>query len=952
MGETPLALLLTDVVDSTRTNERVGDTAMARWWARHDAAARALMAQWRGREVGRTDGFLIVFESADDAAAFALAYHREIERIEPPMRARAGLHFGAVRLRRNAKADIERGATPFEVDGVALPVAARVMSAAMGGQTLLSGDAFAALTRPAAARARAHGHWRVKGIADPIEIVEIGDENAPLAPPPDSDKAYRVVRDGQTWISARDLPSHLPAERDRFIGRGEALREVAARVDRGARLVTLAGIGGIGKTRLALRYARGWLGDFDGGAWFCDLAAARGLDGVVHAVAQGLEVTLGRADPVRQLAGALAGRGHCLVVVDNFEQVVDFAEATLGAWLEAAPQAVFVVTSRTHVNIAGEQVLPIEPLTHDEAKAMFVERARAAGRPAAGDAAETASIGPLVDLLDRLPLAIELAASRARLMSPATLLRRMGERFDLLARHSRPHDRQATLRAALDWSWQLLSAAERSALVQLTVFDAGFTLDTAQAVLDTAGGIWAPDLVQSLLEKSLLRTRSGERLDMLVTVQQYATERGRAEAAAALGDAARRHWAHFAAFDERRALAERCVEADNLVTACRRATAAGDADAALDLLATTWFVLRATGPYRAAVELAKQVLDMPVLRADQRARALTVAGSAQTSLGRTDEARALLVRALAALPAACRARAEALLALGQLESIAGDAGQAAALLAEALALACNGDTASLHCRVLMALGALASESSRLEEARAYDEAALAIARGAGDRRREGLLLGNLGALHHQLGHQDAAAAAYEQAAALALQVGDRAGEGHQRSNLGLLRLEQGRLDEARRELAAAASIAAAMGHVRLQGVTQCNLGLAFEAEDRLEPALAAFEAALATAGDDRRAQGQYRVYVGRTLLRLGRTAAADDCLAAAADLLAGGANSWAGCLLRCADAELAARLGDGARAQRSIEQAGRLLEEAGSAAGELARAYAQAVAAVRAGAGG
>jgi predicted ATPase len=139
------------------------------------------------------------------------------------------------------------------------------------------------------------------------------------------------VRYGEHWRSVREPPHGLPA--DAFISRSDALRELAALTDGGSRLIRVLVMDGIGKTRLALRYACGCLGEYDGGAWFCDLSAARSVDGLVHAVAQGLELPLGKAEPARQIGGAIAGRGACLVVLDNFEQVAARAEATLGAWL-------------------------------------------------------------------------------------------------------------------------------------------------------------------------------------------------------------------------------------------------------------------------------------------------------------------------------------------------------------------------------------------------------------------------------------------------------------------------------------------------------------------------------------------------------------------------------------------------------------------------------------------
>jgi hypothetical protein len=187
------------------------------------------------------------------------------------------------------------------------------------------------------------------------------------------------------------------------------------------------------------------------------VASAHSLDGIVNAVAQGLDVPLGQDDPVVQLGHAISGRGRCLVILDNFEQVACHAEPTLGHWLDRAVEAQFVVTTREVLGLPGEEVFALPPLPPADALTLFMERAEAASPDLQPTAEDNAAIAPLVALLDGLPLAIELAAARVRVMPPRTLLRRMNERFKVLASKGGRHDRQATLRAAFDWSWDLLS---------------------------------------------------------------------------------------------------------------------------------------------------------------------------------------------------------------------------------------------------------------------------------------------------------------------------------------------------------------------------------------------------------------------------------------------------------------------------------------------------------------
>jgi predicted ATPase len=340
------------------------------------------------------------------------------------------------------------------------------------------------------------------------------------------------------------LPHSLPAERDRFIDRVATLAELAARFARGARLLSVLGTGGAGKTRLALRFGWTWLGDFAGGVWFCDLSAARDFDGIVHATAHGLRLELVGADPVRQIGDAIAGRGESLVIVDNFEQVAAHAETAIGRWLERAPAACFIVTTRERLGIVGEDTLQLPPLAVDDGAAMLRERAASAGA-VPFTRHDEAAVPELVALLDGLPLAIELAASRIRVLPPAQLLPRMGERFSVLTGSRGRHDRQATLRATLDWSWGLLTEPERAALARLSVFENGFGLDAASAVVDLSAFFPASSVVetvQSLLDKSLLRNVGPDRFDLLRSVQDYAAERLTEAARAVTANAHAKHF--------------------------------------------------------------------------------------------------------------------------------------------------------------------------------------------------------------------------------------------------------------------------------------------------------------------------------------------------------------------------------------------------------------------------
>src|SRR4051812_45879209 len=402
-----IALLLTDVVDSTQLADALGEARTSELWTRHDRQARDLLPLWRGREIDKTDGMLLVFESAQDALGYAITYQRNLASLAPPIRARVGLRVGPVTLRANSAADIERGAKPVEVDGAAKAVAARIMSVATGGQILLSSAARDAL-QVDPVRLQSHGHWRVKGLPEPLELFEGGDELAPMTPPPDAEKAYRVVRRDGQWLAVREIPNSLPAERDDFVGRTQALADLDRRVHSQARLLTVVGIGGSGKTRLAIHFGWKWLGEYPGGVWFCDLAPARSVDGIAHAVAAALDVPLGKDDPIQRLGRAIAGRGSCMLILDNFEQVAREAQATIGPWLDSGRSARFIVTSREVLGLPGEEVLRLQPMTGGDAEALFMRRSEAAGVDARTTVEDRPTVQKLVALLDGLPLAIEL----------------------------------------------------------------------------------------------------------------------------------------------------------------------------------------------------------------------------------------------------------------------------------------------------------------------------------------------------------------------------------------------------------------------------------------------------------------------------------------------------------------------------------------------------------------
>lgn len=819
--ETQHTLLMTDLVDSTALNARLGDAAMAELWKLHDRGSRELARRFGGREVDRSDGFLMLFERCRDAAFFANEYHRMLALLPHAPAARAALHVGALTLHTSSAEDLAMGARPFDVMGIAKAVAARLMALARGGQTLASAEVAERLQGEPALRLVFHGHWRMKGVPDPVAVHEVTDgERTPLPPPPDSDKALRVaLRRGQ-WVASTELPHRLPAERDGFHGRARELQALATGLDEGRRLLTVMGTAGVGKTRLAVRYAWSWLGRWEGGVWFCDLSAARpeeGVEGVVAAVARALDVPLGRA-PVDDLARAIAGRGSCLVILDNFEQVAAHAAATLGRWLDAAPAARFLVTSRERLQLPGEWTLPLEPLATAEGVAVFRDRAR---QVQPGFDADPQTLDQLVTLLDGLPLAVELAAARVRTMPPAQQLAHIGQRFRLLAATQGRPDRQATLRAALDWSWELLQPAERDTLAQLSAFEGSFAPEAADAVVLPPAGDdapWLPDLLQSLVDKSLLRALPGGRFDLLRSVQAYAGLR--------LGDAApavwQRHWRHYAGL-----AALPAADVDDGIAACRRATESGDGDAAVRCLLLAWTCLRMTGPFATGVALARRLWETPALADAGRLRAGYVLGSALAAQGLHTEAATVLQPAVALADAGqdpvFGARLRAALADACCSTRRFD--EAGTHLQAALALAGPGTEPTTRCQVLNTQAAWMIDTGRLSEAMQALGEALAVAESAADLRWQGRLLGNVGVLHYAEQRVTEARDAFQRSLAFSEACGDRRHTGDVQCNLGLALHDLGEHAGALRALSQALAIAREIGQRRMEAVSHCNLGI-------------------------------------------------------------------------------------------------------------------------------
>jgi predicted ATPase/Tfp pilus assembly protein PilF len=667
-------------------------------------------------------------------------------------------------------------------------------------------------------------------------------------------------------------PFHnLPELQDRFFGRRDALASLRSTLVGGGRLLTVLGSGGLGKTRLALEFARDALEEFNGGVWFCDLTESRTVEGVCLPVARALGVPLGKEDPVQTLGRALtarSARGRVLLVLDNFEQVVQHAPQTVGEWQRAAPGVVFLVTSRARLGLRHEQLLALEPLTlpapgerrvevlaDNPAVALFVERTQARTPGFVLSERNAGAVAELVGLLDGLPLAIELAAARARMVSPATMVSRMGQRFRLLSGDRRDVSaRQATLRGAIDWSWELLDPWEKAAFAQCSAFEGGFTLEAAEAVLDLEGvdcdgePPWPMDVVQSLADKSLLRALRGAgpdgqprdepRFGMFLSLKQYAAEKLQGEERQNIRA---RHSAYFAGFGTPEALEALRThggehrwwalseDLENLVAAVEAAAGSGEVGSATAAAEAAVRVIARQGPPAAAETVLAQL------------QALEARGAAP------GEARGALR-----------------LVQGQLHKLAARMDEARGCFEDALERARGDGDRRLMGRALSALGELHVSLTRGAEGRRCAQEALAIHRALGDRLAEAGDLATLGIAHRVLGEMGEARGRLKAALKIYRELGDRHAEGKTLGDLGTARRLAGELDEAAALTEGALKLYRALGDQRLQAVGLVVLGDLHRLRGRPEDAERALQASLALArglGDPFR--------IGGALLTLG-----------------------------------------------------------------------------------
>jgi len=513
-----VTFLFTDLEGSTRLWEQLPD-AMRGALARHDEILRDAVEKRGGVVVKTTgDGLHAAFLTAQDAVVAAVDAQRAIGEepwaLPEPLRVRMGLHTG--------EADQREG----DYFGTSVNRAARVSAAAHGGQILVS-HVTEELVRdqlPEDLHLEDLGEHHLRDLARPERVFQVGG--------PGLTREFPPLR-----TSAR-VPTNLPTPPTELIGRDVEVDAVADELHR-HRLVTITGVGGMGKTRLAVEVAASLASEHPDGVWFVDLAPA--LDGgdVVRAVATAMGAT-GAASSADALLGHLAER-RTLLVLDNCEHVIDAVAQLTEAILARAPEVRMLATSREPLDVAGESVKHLRPLALPDATEqgpsaaadfaavrLFEERARSGRSDFVVDEDNVDDVVEICRRLDGVPLAIELAAARVGAMSTADIRSRLGERFRLLAGSRRGHERHRTLLAAVEWSHDLLDAEEQRVFRSLSVFAGSFGLADATAVVAGESGdeFEVLDTVTRLVERSLVN-HDGEtgRYRLLETLRQFGDDR-------------------------------------------------------------------------------------------------------------------------------------------------------------------------------------------------------------------------------------------------------------------------------------------------------------------------------------------------------------------------------------------------------------------------------------------
>jgi predicted ATPase/class 3 adenylate cyclase len=785
MGGLPsgtVTFLFTDIEGSTAHWDR-DRRSMATALRRHDALLAETIESHAGavfKTVG--DAFCAVFDRAPDAVAAAADAQRRLG-VEAPVRVRMAIHSGSAE---------ERDADYF---GPPVNRVARLLSLAHGGQVLLS-RASAELVRgehPQGTRLQDLGSHRLKDLDEPEHVFQLVVEGLRADFPP--------------LRSVGTRPTNLTPQATPLVGRERERHDVCGLLRRAdVRLLTLSGPGGTGKTRLALEAAAELLEEFEDGAFVVLLAAVEDPDLVLPTIAQTLGLRERGSEPLDALLRAHLAERSLLLVVDNFEQVADAAPA-VSELLVQAPSVKVLVTSRFSLRVSAEREYPVPPLalpdpgrlpdllalSQYDAVKLFIERAQAVVPGFELTSENGPAVAEICVRLDGLPLAIELAAARTKVLPPEALLDRLQQRLTLLTGGARDlPERQQTLRGAIDWSHGLLDDGEQTLFRRLGIFAGGCTLGAAEEIAEAD-----LDLLGSLVDKSLVQQREAAaaepRFVQLETLREYALER--LEASGEREDLARRHAEYFTTLAE--VSEERMREGDE-------ANQVKLLEAELENLraALAW----SHGSVELELRLASALFTFWTLR------------------GYMTEGRRWLDDAIGrsgGAPAALRAKA--LAATGGMAYRQADYARSTEVWTEALELFRELDDATGTARMIGELGNVAVAEGELERAlELYDECARVL-RESGDRLRLANVIGNMGAVANIQQDYERGRRLCEEALQLERELGSTEGTALTLHNIARIDLATGRPEEARRGFRESIEGATEIGYREL--IAYCLEGL-------------------------------------------------------------------------------------------------------------------------------
>jgi predicted ATPase/class 3 adenylate cyclase len=792
-----VTLLFTDIEGSTQLLERLGDHYVE-ILATHRRLLRAAFAQFRGREVGTEgDAFFVAFAKACDAVAAAVAGQRALAHQPWPdgatLRVRMGIHTGEPMVVAN------------DYIGLDVHLAARICSAGHGGQVLLSQIARELLGNdlPHGVGLQDLGEHRLKDLRHPQRLVQLVISDLPTDfPSPRTLGAY---------------PTGLPTQLTRFVGRQPELAEVQVLLQRDeVRLLTLTGPGGTGKTRLAIQVAAGLVEVFPNAVVFIGLAPVNDPGLVVSTIAQGLGVREATHQSLFESLIQQVGDRRLLLVLDNFEQVLGAAPVVVHL-LAACPQLTVLVTSRAALHVSGEHIYPVPPMSLSgrddtkgrrdiavsEAVMLFVERAQAINPSFAVTDANALVLAEICRRLDGLPLAIELAAARSRLLPPQALLTRLERRLELLKGGARDLPaRQQTLRATIDWSYDLLEPGEQTLFARLAVFAGGCTLQAAEVVCNQDDDLDVIAGLDALADKNLVQPHHGPdgdpRLLLLETLREYGlerlAERGEADAAA------RRHADYYLGLAE---------QAEWELLGPRQGVWYDRLDADRDNFraALAWSLthqnIETTG------RLAGALMAFWVSRghASEGLRWLDAALERRAGLSQPALAKALFAKAYLLLQAGAHH------------------GQTNRLVEESLSLFQELGEISWTVRAVSVLGWAAMRAGEVDRGLALREQAVGLARDSGGDWDLALALGNLGLSLLRVSNHARARAALEESLAIYQRLEEAEGIALVLYGLGMLALGEDNPKRAWAQLEEALVLARKIGHIPSAANLLAGLGI-------------------------------------------------------------------------------------------------------------------------------